>query len=152
MIHTVKGFSIVNKAEENAFLEFPCFFLDPTDVGNLISGSFVFSKPSLYIWKFLVHILLKPNVEIAGHNFWKNDIAWGHNINKLESNVSKMTDKSTSDWTMILSQQAKWHSQRRHDSSKALSKKKKKKKSGQWPNSWKSPPFPQNSWNNPPTH
>ena len=49
VIHTVKGFSIVNKAEENAFLEFPCFFLDPTDVGNLISGSFVFSKPSLYI-------------------------------------------------------------------------------------------------------
>ena len=58
VIHTVKGFSIVNEAD--VFLEFPCFFYDPTVVGNLISGSSAFSKSSLYIWTFLVHILLKP--------------------------------------------------------------------------------------------
>ena len=59
VIHTVKGFSIVNE-EVDVFLEFLCFFYYPSDVGNLISGSSVFSKSSLYIWKFLVHILLKP--------------------------------------------------------------------------------------------
>ena len=58
VIHTVKGFSIVNEAEINVFLELFCFFYDPTDVGNLISGFSAFSKSSLYIWKFLVHILL----------------------------------------------------------------------------------------------
>ena len=66
MIHTVKdfqGFSIVNEAEVNAFLKFSCFFYDPVDVGNLISGSPVFSNSSLYIWKFSVHILLKPNLK-----------------------------------------------------------------------------------------
>ena len=52
VIHTVKDFSIVNEAEVDVFLEFSCFFYDPTDVGNLISGSFAFSIPSLYIWKF----------------------------------------------------------------------------------------------------
>ena len=56
VIHTVKGFSIVNEAEVGVFLEFSCFFYDPVDVGNLISGSSAFSKVSLYIWKFLVHI------------------------------------------------------------------------------------------------
>ena len=56
MIHTVKGFGIVNKAEVDVFLELSCFFDDPTDVGNLISGSFAFSKSILYIWKLLVHI------------------------------------------------------------------------------------------------
>ena len=61
VIHTVKGFTIVNEAEVDVFLEFSCFFNDPTDVGNLISGSSAFSKPSLYIWKFSVHVLLKPN-------------------------------------------------------------------------------------------
>ena len=55
MIHTVKGFSVVNEAEVDAFLEFSCFFYDPADVGNLISGSFAFSKPRLYIWKFSAH-------------------------------------------------------------------------------------------------
>ena len=59
MIHTVKGVSIVNEAEVDVFLEFSCFFYDPIDVGNLISGSSAFSKPNLYIWKFLVHPLLK---------------------------------------------------------------------------------------------
>ena len=63
MIHTVKGFSVVNEAEVDVFLEFPSFLYDPMDIGNLISGSSAFSKPSLYIWKFLVHILLKPSLE-----------------------------------------------------------------------------------------
>ena len=61
VIHTVTGFGIVSKTEIDVFLELSCFFDDPGDVGNLISGSCAFSKPSLYIWKFSVHILLKPN-------------------------------------------------------------------------------------------
>ena len=69
MIHTVKGFSIVNKEEVDVFLEFFCFLYDPMDVGNLISGCFVFSKSSLNIWKFLVDILLKPNLENFEHYF-----------------------------------------------------------------------------------
>ena len=63
MVHTVKGFGIVNKAEVDIFLELSCFFDDPTDVGNLISGSSAFSKSSLYIWNFMVHTLLKPGLE-----------------------------------------------------------------------------------------
>ena len=63
VIHTVKGFGIVNKAEVDVFLELFCFFNDPTDVGNLISGSSAFSKSRLNIWKFSVHILLKPSLE-----------------------------------------------------------------------------------------
>ena len=63
VIHTVEGFGVVNKAEIDVFLELSCFFDDPTDVGNLISGSFVFSKSSLNIWKFTVHILLKHSLE-----------------------------------------------------------------------------------------
>ena len=63
MIHTVKGFGIVNKAEIDVFLELPCFFNDPIDVGNLISGSSAFSKTSLNIWKFTIHVLLKPGLE-----------------------------------------------------------------------------------------
>ena len=62
MIHTVKGFGIVNNAEIDAFLELSCFFDDPVDVGNLISGSSAFSKTSLNIWKFTVHVLLKPGL------------------------------------------------------------------------------------------
>ena len=62
VIHTVKGFSIVNEAEVDVFLEFPCFLHDPTNVGNLICGSSAFSKPSLYIWKFSVHVLLKSSL------------------------------------------------------------------------------------------
>ena len=65
--HTVKGFGIVNKAEADAFLEFSCFFDDPADVGNLISGSSSFSKSSLNIWKFMVHMLLKPGLENFEH-------------------------------------------------------------------------------------
>ena len=63
VIHTVKGFGVLNKAEVDVFLELSCFFSDPTDVGNLISGSSAFSKSSLNIWKFMVHILLKPGLE-----------------------------------------------------------------------------------------
>ena len=63
VIHTVKGFGIVNKAEIDVFLELSCFFDDPVDVGNLISGSSAFSKTSLNIWKFTVHVLLKPGLE-----------------------------------------------------------------------------------------
>ena len=63
VIHIVKAFGIVNKAEVDVFLELSCFFDDPTDVGNLISGSSAFSKTSLNIWKFMVHVLLKPGLE-----------------------------------------------------------------------------------------
>ena len=63
VIHTVEGFGIVNKAEIDVFLELSCFFDDPADVGNLISGSSAFSKTSLNIWKFTVHVLLKPGLE-----------------------------------------------------------------------------------------
>ena len=69
VIHTVKGFGIVNKAEIDVFLELSCFFNDPAAVGNLISGSSAFSKTSLNIWKFTVHILLKPGLENFEHYF-----------------------------------------------------------------------------------
>ena len=63
VVHTVKGFGLVNKAEVDVFLELSCFFNDPVDVGNSISGSFTFSKSSLNISKFMVHVLLKPGLE-----------------------------------------------------------------------------------------
>ena len=63
VIHTVKGFGIVNKAKVDIFMELSCFFDDPADGGNLISGSSSFSKSSLNIWKFMVHVLLKPGLE-----------------------------------------------------------------------------------------
>ena len=69
VIHTVKGFGIVSKAEIDVFLELSCFFDNPTDVGNLISGSSAFSKTSLNIWKFMVHVLLKPGLENFEHYF-----------------------------------------------------------------------------------
>ena len=69
VIHTVKGFGIVNKAEVDIFLELSCFFDDTTDVGNLISGSSAFSKTSLNIWKFMVHVLLKPGLENCEYYF-----------------------------------------------------------------------------------
>ena len=68
VINTVKGFHVVNEAEVDIFLEFPCLVYDSVDVGNLIPGSFVFSKSSLYIWKFLVHILLKPRLKNFKHD------------------------------------------------------------------------------------
>ena len=69
VIHTVKGFGVVNKAEVDVFLELSCFFDDPTDVGSLISGSPASSKSNLNIWKFMVHILLKPGLENFEHDF-----------------------------------------------------------------------------------
>ena len=78
VIHTVKGFGIVNEAEVDVFLEFSCFFCDPVDVDNLISDSSAFSKSSLKIWKFLVHVLLKPCLENFEHyfaNMWVSEVA-----------------------------------------------------------------------------
>ena len=69
MIHTVKGFDLVNEAGIDVFLELSCFFDDPMDVDSLISGSSAFSKSSLNIWKFTVHILLKPGLENFEHYF-----------------------------------------------------------------------------------
>ena len=69
VIHIVKGFSTVSEAEIDVFLEFPCFFYDLADVGNLISGSFALSKTSLNIWKFTVHVLLKSGLENFEHYF-----------------------------------------------------------------------------------
>ena len=69
VIHTGEGFGVVNKAEIDVFLEFSCFFNDPADIGNLISGSSAFSKMSLNIWKFMIHILLKPGLESFEHYF-----------------------------------------------------------------------------------
>ena len=78
LIHTVKGFGIVNKAEVDVFLELSCFFDDPADVGKLVSGFSLFSENSLNIWKFTVHVLLKPGSEDLGHYFnsvW-NECNW----------------------------------------------------------------------------
>ena len=69
VIHTVKGFGIVNKAEIDVFLELSCFFDDSADIGNLFSGSSAFSKTNLNIWKFMVHILLKLGLENFEHYF-----------------------------------------------------------------------------------
>ena len=69
VIHTIKGFGIINKAEVDVFLELSCFFDEPMDVGNLISGSSAFSKSSLNIWKITVHVLLKPGLENFEHYF-----------------------------------------------------------------------------------
>ena len=68
MIHTVEGFNIVNEAKVDVFLESPCFFYDPADDGNLISGTSASSKPNLFIWKFLIHVLLKPSLKDFEHN------------------------------------------------------------------------------------
>ena len=67
VIHTVKGFSVINEAEVNVSLDFPCFFYNPEDIGNLITDSSAFSKFSLYIWRFSVHVLLKPSLEYFEH-------------------------------------------------------------------------------------
>ena len=72
MIHTVKGFGVVNETELDAFLKFPSFLCDPVNVGNLTSGSSSFSKPSLDIWNFLVHIMLKPSMKILSMSL----VAW----------------------------------------------------------------------------
>ena len=76
VIHTVKGFGIVSKAEIDVFLELSCFLDDPTDVGNLISGSSAFSKLSWNIWKFTVHVLLKPGLESFEHYSASIGLLW----------------------------------------------------------------------------
>ena len=77
VIHRVNGFGIVNKAEVDVFLELSCFFDDPADVGNLISGSSAFSKTSLNIWKFMVHVLLKPGkMSCLTLMVWRNSSLW----------------------------------------------------------------------------
>ena len=75
VIHKVKGFGIVNKTEIDVFIELSSFFNDPVDVGNLISGSSAFSKTSLNIWKFMVHILLKPGLENFEHYFTRCEMS-----------------------------------------------------------------------------
>ena len=79
MIHTVKDFSVADETEVDAFLEFRCFLHDTMNISNLISGSSAFSKPSLNIWKFSVHVMLKPSLENFEHNFttWElTEIVW----------------------------------------------------------------------------
>ena len=68
VVHTVKGFSVINEAEVDVSLEFPCFLYDTENVGNLISDSSAFSKPSLYIWNFSIQVLLKPHLKDFEHN------------------------------------------------------------------------------------
>ena len=79
VIHTFKGFGVVNEAKADVFLEFPCFLYDPTDVGNLIFGSSTFSKSSLYTWKFFVQLLSKPSLKDFEHDLpacEKSAIVW----------------------------------------------------------------------------
>ena len=76
VIHIVKGVNVVNEAEVDVFLEFPYFFYDPMDIGNLISGSSSFSKTSLNMWKFTVHILLKPGLENFEQYFYNCAVLW----------------------------------------------------------------------------
>ena len=111
VIHTVRGFSVVNEAEVDVFLEFSCFFCIPMDVGNLISGSSAFTKSSFYIWKFSVHILLKPSLKdlknylasmLSEHNyiavwtFFAITLLWDYhasiiflNVNSISGPISK---------------------------------------------------------------
>ena len=96
VIHTVKGFGIVNKAEIDVFLELFCFFNDPADVGNLISGSSAFSKTSLNIWKFTVHILLKTDLENFKHYFTEQ-------LQLHDAAVSYASLKSLQSFTCLIS-------------------------------------------------
>ena len=94
VIYTVEGFAIVNKVEIDVFLELSCFFDDPEDVGNLISGSSAFSKTSLNIWKFTVHVLLKPGLENLGKLFGntlkrQTQICWTISVGLPEKLLSR---------------------------------------------------------------
>ena len=96
MIHTVKGFSIISETEIDVLLEFPCFFYDPTNIGNLISGSSDFSKSSLYIWKFFLHILLKPNLKEFGHylaDMWNEHNCVDSVCIYLEENIADLPSR-----------------------------------------------------------
>ena len=90
MVHTVKGFNIVNEAEVDVSLEFPCFSYDPVDVGNLISGSSAFSKSSLNIWKFSVHVLLyfKPSLKYFKHYLLACEMSTINNCGQLKSKLT----------------------------------------------------------------
>ena len=89
VIHTVKGFVVVNKAEVDVFLELFCFFNNPADVGNLISGSSAFSNSSLNIWKFTVHMLLKPGLENFKHYF---TIVWTSLVDQMVKHLPTMRE------------------------------------------------------------
>ena len=95
VIHTVKGFGIVNKAEIDVFLELSCFVDDPADVGNLISGSSAFSKTSLNIWKFTFHILLKPGLEKFEHYFttYRNQFFWAGSLGELLEHLRQSPER-----------------------------------------------------------
>ena len=108
MIHIVKGFRVVNEAEVDVFIEIPCFLHDPTNVGNLIFGSSAFSKLSLYIWKFSIHLLLKRNLKDFEYNlanmwnvwnctvvwtFFGIALHWDWNENKVDNSMLKWNEK-----------------------------------------------------------
>ena len=91
MVHTVRGFGIVNKAEIDVFQELSCFFHDPADVGNLISGSSAFSKSNLNIWKFMVHILLKLGLVNFEHYFTS---VWDERVEALARHITTVSKDS----------------------------------------------------------
>ena len=92
VIHTVKGFGIVNEEEVDVFLEFSCFFYDPTDVGNLISDSSALSKSNLNVWKFLVHVLLKPSLENFERYFASINTMKRQKDTTLEDKLPRLVD------------------------------------------------------------
>ena len=106
VIYTVKGFSIVNEAKVDGFLEFPWFFCDPTDVSNLISGPSAFSKSSLFIWKFLSRILLKPSswqyLQIP--ECWARKEPWRSTSHRTESPQDKWNDMHNVYFLILLNQ------------------------------------------------
>ena len=114
MIHTVQGFSIVNQAEVDVFLEFSCFPHDPMNVGNLIYGSSAFSKPSLYIWKFLVPILLKPSLKDFEHNLlvWSlhgSQLCYGEGACMSQWSYETFCSLATQDgWATVKSSDKMW--------------------------------------------
>ena len=113
VIHTVKGFSAVSEAEVDAFLEFLCFLYDPANVSNWTSGSSALSKSSLYIWKFSVHVLLKPSLKNFEHNLasmW-DECNW--NIDKMFFNIVLLLDWNEN-WPLLVLWscgvfQIRWH-------------------------------------------
>ena len=89
VIHTVKGFSIVNEVEVDVFLEFPCFLYDPIKVGNLNSGSSAFSKSNSYIWKFSIHVLLKPSLKDFEYGEWALHLSMSNQQTSLNCRTIK---------------------------------------------------------------
>ena len=100
MIHTVKGFSVVDETEIDNFLEFPSFLYDPVSVGNLISDSSSFSKPDLDIWQFLVHIMLKPSMQDCMHDLTSMGwLPWWFNGKEFACNAGDAGSISGSGWS-----------------------------------------------------